>query len=194
MFIASNLPAIRRALGSRFYGAETEPRNATNCLTVTNAQGITRFFLNLENKETWQNFKGMLLGLPKMEGEYVNFEKMDFCESKICKDENAHRENYVRYYMPSFEGESRFITLKCKSLRQAKLIAKSLLEAMPYISEIELIKETLNGAKFTEPQSQICKVYVFCKLKERKFSTPRYSLVVARNDEGRQQSIFRRRN
>jgi hypothetical protein len=194
MFIASNLPAIRRALGSRFYGAETEPRNATNCLTVANKQGITRFFLNFGNKETWQNFKSMLLALPPMEGETANFEKMDFSEGKICKDENSHRENFVRYYLPSFEGESKFVTLKCKSLRQAKLLAKNLQEVMPYIKSIELIKETLNGAKFELPPNDISKVLVFSKLKERKFAMPRYSMVVARNDEGRQQAIFRRRN
>jgi hypothetical protein len=197
MFIHSNLIAIKRALSRKFYGVETEPRNATNLLRITNKLGSTDIYLNFGNKATYTEFKNLLLSLPVIQGETAQFSKLQFTEQKTVISENSHRENLVRYYLPTyneFEQKSSFFTLRFASLRQAKRQAGLLKEILPYVTKIVLIKEALNGLPFQLPTDCKDTIFVFCKLKTRKFAIPRYSIATIRNDEGRIKCIFKRRN
>jgi hypothetical protein len=189
MFKLSNLPAIRRANLRKFYGVEvSSPREASNRLQVISADGIVEIFLNFENKATFSKYKAFLLSLPEISGEKLQLAKMNICEkSQIC-EENSHRETFVRYY---FFGQ--YITIKVESLSKGKQYAAMIKDKLNK-EKITLIKETLNGEAFRFPEDSLSTIFVFCRLKVRKFATTRYSLVVARSAEGRQQAIFRRRN
>jgi hypothetical protein len=190
MFVQSNLPYIQGLNSKLFYGYHLiDNRNATNRLRIISKLGVTDLYYNFECKAVYNEFKAMLGKLPTIQGESMQLSKLHFVEKKGISEENAHRETFVRYWIA---GE--YVTLKVESLNKAKKLASVFCKSSHSSKKVVLIKETLNGEKFTFPEDSKSIVYVFCILKVRKFAMPRYSMVVARNDEGRQQAIFRRRN
>lgn len=190
MFVQSNLPYIQGLNTRMYYGYHLQDnRNATNRLRIISRLGITDLYYNFGCKAVYNEFKKMLGSLPTINGESLQLSKLHFTEKKTICDENSHRETFVRYWIA---GE--YVTLKIESLTKAKKLANSFCKTSRSSKKVVLIKETLNGEKFTFPEDSKSIVYVFCILKVRKFAMPRYSMVVARNDEGRQQAIFRRRN